>query len=173
MLAWAHRRLAVKTTLTPEDARTVEQVFEAKRQSLEAPDQGPRSAEEDAPETLPDSVATEARPDPVALAEPAAESDHTGPMLANGKPRRRRDKDHLAFVAAQPCLVCGRQPADAHHLRFAQPRALGRKVSDEFTVPLCRLHHRALHARGDEQAWWAALNIDPAPVAQQLWDQTR
>ena len=76
-------------------------------------------------------------------------------------------------MAAQPCLVCGRQPADAHHLRFAQPRALGRKVSDEFTVPLCRLHHRALHARGDEQAWWAALNIDPAPLAQQLWEQTR
>jgi len=142
----------------------VEQVFEAKRQSLEAPEQSRRSAAEDAPET---------GPEPDVVAEPAAGSDHTGTELANGKPRRRRDKDHLAFVAAQPCLVCGRQPADAHHLRFAQPRALGRKVSDEFTVPLCRLHHRALHARGDEQAWWAALNIDPAPLAQQLWEQTR
>src|SRR5205085_7203118 len=130
-------------------------------------------AEDDAPELPPDSVATEARPGPVVAAEPAAESDHTGSVLANGKPRRRRDKDHLAFVAAQPCLVCGRQPCDAHHLRFAQPRALGRKVSDEFTVPLCRLHHRALHARGDEQAWWASVQIDPALVAQQLWDQTR
>ncbi len=58
--------------------------------------------------------------------------------LAISEPRRQRDKAHLKFVASQPCLVCGRSPADAHHLRFTQPRALGRKVSDEFTVPLCR-----------------------------------
>ena len=55
---------------------------------------------------------------------------------------RRRNKAHLAFVGAQPCLVCRRFPCDAHHLKFAQPRALGRKVSDEFTVPLCREHHQ-------------------------------
>ncbi|MFL5335408.1 MAG: single-stranded DNA-binding protein, partial [Geminicoccaceae bacterium] len=163
LLAWAHRRLPAKNMLTPEDARTVEQAFAAKLRALETSDQSRRSAGEDAPE---------APSDPVVTAKPAAESDHMGAVLALTKPRRRRDKDHLAFVAAQPRLVCGRQPCDAHHLRFAQPRALGRKVSDEFTVPLCRLHHRALHARGDEQAWWA-LQIDPAPVAQQLWDQTR
>src|SRR5262249_56037542 len=52
--------------------------------------------------------------------------------------RRVRDREHVKSVAKQPCLVCGRRPADAHHLRFAQPPALGRKVSDEFTVPLCR-----------------------------------
>ena len=43
------------------------------------------------------------------------------------KPRRLRDKRHRQFVAAQPCVVCGRQPSDAHHLRFTQPRALGRQ----------------------------------------------
>src|SRR5438067_4890637 len=58
---------------------------------------------------------------------------------------RKRDKAHLAFVSAQPCLVCKRSPCDAHHLKFARPRALGRKVSDEFTVPLCREHHQELH----------------------------
>ena len=63
--------------------------------------------------------------------------------LALSEPKRRRDKSHLRFVASQPCLVCGRHPSDPHHLRFAQPRALGVKVSDEFTVPLCRGHHRA------------------------------
>jgi hypothetical protein len=52
-------------------------------------------------------------------------------------------------------------PADPHHLRFAQPRALGRKVSDEFTVPLCRLHHSELHRYGDEVSWWAGVNVDP------------
>ena len=40
--------------------------------------------------------------------------------------------------------------SDPHHLRFAQPRALGLKVSDEFTVPLCRGHHRELHRAGNE-----------------------
>ena len=63
---------------------------------------------------------------------------------------RLRDSDHRKFVSTQPCLVCGRTPADAHHLRFAQPRALGRKVSDEFTVPVCRVHHRELHRHGNE-----------------------
>ena len=66
-------------------------------------------------------------------------------VLTISEVRRLRDKTHLKFVASQPCLVCGRSPADAHHLRFAQPRAMGRKVSDEFTVPLCRTHHRDNH----------------------------
>ena len=78
-------------------------------------------------------------------------------------PRRVRDKDHVRFVAKQACLICGRTPSDAHHLRFAQTRALGRRVSDEFTVPLCRGHHRALHRHGDEGAWWRKAGVDPMP----------
>ena len=81
-------------------------------------------------------------------------------VLALPEPKRRRDKSHLRFVASQPCLVCGRQPSDPHHLRFAQLRALGVKVSDEFTVPLCRGHHRQLHQAGNEIAWWEGLKID-------------
>jgi hypothetical protein len=75
-------------------------------------------------------------------------------------------------VAQQSCLVCGRKPSDAHHLRFAQTRTLGRKVSDEFTVPLCRGHHRELHRHGDEAKWWAKIAIDPMPVARALWLET-
>ena len=86
---------------------------------------------------------------------------------------RLRDKEHCKFVAAQPCLVCGRIPTEAHHIRFAQPRALNRKVSDEYTVPVCRLHHRELHRYGDEASWWAAINIDPLPVALKLWRRSR
>jgi hypothetical protein len=71
------------------------------------------------------------------------------------------------------CLACGRGPSDAHRLKFAQARALGRKVSDEFTVPLCRAHHRELHHRGDERTWWQQLNLDPLPIAQHLWQATR
>ena len=70
------------------------------------------------------------------------------------EPRRVRDRDHVRYVAKQPCLVCGRRPSDAHHLRFAQHPAFGRKVSDEFTVPLCRGHHCQIHRCGDEAEWW-------------------
>ena len=80
--------------------------------------------------------------------------------------------DDAQQAIGQPCLICGRRPRDAHHLRFAQRRALGRKVSDEFTVPLCRGHHRELHRCGDEMRWWKGLGIDPLPIARQLWLKT-
>ena len=90
-------------------------------------------------------------------------------VLTFGEPRRKRDKQHLRFVASQPCLICGRAPSDAHHLRFAQPRAMGRKSSDEFVVPLCRTHHRQNHQTGREESWWASVSIDPLEIAAKLW----
>src|SRR6185437_8157022 len=90
-------------------------------------------------------------------------------LLALPEPRRIRDKEHLKFVAKQPCLICARQPADAHHLRFAQLRALGSKVSDEFTTPLCRTHHRENHRYGNERSWWQIVGIDPLQEARRLW----
>ena len=86
---------------------------------------------------------------------------------------RLRDKEHCKFVTTQPCVVCGRTPTEAHHIRFAQPRALGRKVSDEYTVSVCRLHHRDLHSYGDEASWWAGVGIDPLPSALELWRRSR
>ena len=93
-------------------------------------------------------------------------------VLTIAEPKRIRDRAHLDFVASQPCLVCGRQPSDPHHLRFAQPRALGMKVSDEFTVPLCRVHHRQLHQAGNEVAWWQDRKIKALDVARALWEQS-
>jgi DNA recombination protein Rad52 len=90
-------------------------------------------------------------------------------VLTLSEPKRRRDRHHLRFVASQPCLVCGRTPSQAHHVRLAQPRALGRKVSDEFTVPLCAIHHHDLHMKGNEAEWWRGHNIEPLPIAEQLW----
>jgi Rad52/22 family double-strand break repair protein len=100
--------------------------------------------------------------------EPAERIDKS--VLPLGEPKRIRDKEHLKFVAKQPCLVCGRQPSDAHHLRFAQLRAVGAKVSDEFTVPLCRTHHRNLHQTGNELTWWEKTRIQPLPIARKLWE---
>jgi len=94
-------------------------------------------------------------------------------VLTFGEVRRHRDKTHLRFVALQPCLLCGRSPSDPHHLRFAQPRAMGRKTSDEFVVPLCRTHHRQNHQVGDERAWWSAIAIDPLLTAERLWKVSR
>ena len=94
-------------------------------------------------------------------------------VMAIAEPKRLRDKAHPRYVASQPCLICGRQPSDPHHLRFAQPRALGLKVNDEFTVPLCRGHHRQLHQAGNEVAWWADLKINALEIAKGLWEQTR
>jgi hypothetical protein len=94
-------------------------------------------------------------------------------QLAIAEQKRLRDKAHLKFVASQPCLVCGRQPSDPHHLRFAQPRAIGLKVSDEFTVPLCRGHHRQVHQAGNEGAWWEDLQVNAMEIARGLWEQSR
>jgi hypothetical protein len=94
-------------------------------------------------------------------------------LLTISEPRRHRDKINLKFVASQPCLICGRSPADAHHLKFTQPRAMGLKVSDEFTVPLCRVHHRDLHSVGDEVTWWERRAIDPLATSRMLWVSTR
>lgn len=93
-------------------------------------------------------------------------------VLTFGAPRRHRDKVHLKFVGSQPCLLCSHQPSDPHHLRFAQARSLGRKVSDEFTVPLCRTHHRQLHHCGNEVAWWHDIGIEPLEIAKSLWNET-
>jgi hypothetical protein len=93
-------------------------------------------------------------------------------VMTISKPVREHDREHLRFVASQPCLVCGRTPSDAHHIKFAEQRAMGRKVSDKFTVPICRLHHRELHRRGNERSWWQSRGIDPLPIAASLWKET-
>src|SRR5712672_2927680 len=178
--SWARARLPAKNSLTAADAKLVEEAFERRLSELVTPDTAPalndRAADEtSAPQQDPATVAA------VAIDAPAealgAEADGTMRIdksaLAIAEPRRYRNKEHLRFVAAQACLVCGRTPCDPHHLRFMQPRALGRKVSDEFTVPLCRGHHRAVHGVGDERAWWQKIGIDPVTIAASLWQQTR
>jgi Rad52/22 family double-strand break repair protein len=94
-------------------------------------------------------------------------------VLTISEPKRIRCKEHLRFVASQPCLICGRSPSHAHHVRYAQSRGLSLKVSDEFTVPLCAIHHHQIHATGKEREWWQERNIDPLLLAKDLWRQSR
>jgi hypothetical protein len=167
---WAHRSLPAKNTLTAADAQLVESGFRAKLAVFgEGP---PHDLPPEAVPSPPRAPAGQPNLEREALSSAAAQELGRGSARVVGKTLRLRDKDHRKFVSQQPCLVCGRTPSDPHHLRFAQPRALGRKVSDEFTVPVCRLHHRELHRHGDEAAWWTGVNIDPVPIALTLWRST-
>ena len=161
---WAHRSLPEKNKLTLADAQHVEKVFQAKITPFAVPtvDQPETTRELERASTPPESR-------PTRLPSRARERRIDKSRLRLPEPRRIRDRDHVRYVAQQPCLVCGRNPSDAHHLRFAQPPALGRKVSDEFTVPLCRGHHREVHRCGDEAAWWAKTKINPRVIARVLW----
>jgi DNA recombination protein Rad52 len=87
--------------------------------------------------------------------------------------KRLRSKEHLRYVARQPCVICGRTPSHAHHIRYAQPKGLALKVSDEFTVPLCAIHHSQNHTTGDEKRWWEEHKIDPFPIAEGLWKHSQ
>jgi hypothetical protein len=186
---WAHRSLPAKNTLTAADAELIEAGFRLK---LAGFGDGRPGLPDLTPES-PQAVTTAAMPADAAAAGSGQDTDKprraSGELnshqrsgvgggidksvLAIGEPRRVRDKAHRRFVSAQACLVCGRQPSEPHHLRRAQPRALGRKVSDEFTVPLCRTHHREVHRGSDEAAWWSGFGIDPYLIAAVLWARTR
>ena len=161
---WAQRVLASKNTLTPADAERIEQAFQARLASIVIEASDGRRVMQEARSSALRAVRRKTR-------QRAAVIDKSA--LALPASRRIRDRDHVRLVAKQPCLICGRRPADAHHLRFAQSKALGRKVSDEFTVPLCRGHHREVHRCGDEAAWWKKAGIDPTLPARALWLESR
>jgi ERF superfamily len=156
LASWAHRALPLKNQLPAVDAQAVESNFTARLSQigeLEALAAKDRKDNDHGGQSL--------------LTQPGQQT-----VTVISKPVRERDRDHLKFVASQPCLICGRTPSDAHHIKFAEPRAMGRKVSDRFTVPICRLHHRELHRRGNERAWWESQAIDPLMIAATLWGRT-
>jgi hypothetical protein len=146
---WAQRRLPAKNQLSATDAWQVEEAFADKLASIHPAGPGDQS--------------------PTGR---TGMSEVDKSILAFPEPRRIRDRVHVRHVIKQPCLICGRRPSDPHHLRFAQSRALGRKVSDEFTVPLCRVHHREVHRCGNEGSWWRKTGIDPVAAARVLWLET-
>ncbi len=173
---WVHKNLAAKNTLITADADLAEAGFRKRLETIELAS----TAREEKPQPAP----TEGPPSPIEKQFVAQIEDAVAPPVISDRAsvRRRsvaaktirlRDKDHCKFVASQPCIVCGRTPSEAHHIRFAQPRALNRKVSDEYTVPVCRVHHRDLHGYGDEASWWAGVGIDPLPIALELWRRSR
>ena len=161
---WAHRVLGDKNSLTATDAACIEEAFGAKLAMFgtDTPD-GFEIAQETERALMDSSDRAKKRRRSTAIDKSA---------LALPEPRRVRDRNHVRYVTQQSCLICGRRPPDAHHLRFTQNRTLSRKVSDEFTVPLCRGHHREVHRSGEEAAWWEKAGIDPTINARALWLET-
>jgi ERF superfamily len=160
---WARRTIPAKNSLSDEDARQLEDAFQTKLRTL--------------PSSIDTTIHQSAAEIPLNQIQKTSKNLFVAQAIDKSKlshpePRRIRDRAHMRFVTKQPCLVCGRRPADSHHLRFAQSRALSRKVSDEFTVPLCRTHHREVHRQADEATWWMKLGIDPTSTARSLWLQT-
>jgi ERF superfamily len=158
--SWAREALTLKPRMTADHSAQVEDAFVERLAQLVG------SA---AIEPVNETPATTSGPT-VARGRPSEGIDKS--MLALPILRRYRNKAHLRYVAQQPCLLCGRKPSDPHHLRYMQPRSLGRKASDEFSVPLCRIHHRLVHRVGNEVAWWKEVGIDPIEVARKLWGRT-
>jgi hypothetical protein len=156
LASWAHRALPLKNQLSTTDAQAVEAAFADRLTDVGdlAPARGPQDHKPNG-----HSEVRQSRPG-------------SKEVTVIGKPVRERDREHLKFVAAQPCLICGRAPSDPHHVKFAEQRAMGRRVSDRFTVPICRLHHRELHRRGNERAFWQQQGIDPLAIAAALWART-
>ncbi len=163
---WAHRSLPEKNRLREADAQRIEETFQARLATLSTTGDADQPQ---MPATRPLEPLSRDAGEPKHRSRPK-EIDKS--VLTLPEPRRIRDRSHVKFVAQRPCLICGRLPSDAHHLRFAQSRALGRKVSDEFTVPLCRGHHREVHHCGDEAAWWLNVGMDPVATARRLWLET-
>ena len=172
---WVHKNFAGKNALITADANVVEAGFRERLATIELAS----SARQEEPQSAPAEGSASPVEEPFLVSHDLADPIilPPGPRVRRrrvaAKTIRLRDKEHCKFVASQPCIVCGRTPSEAHHIRFAQPRAFGRKVSDEYTVPVCRLHHRELHAYGDEASWWAAVSIDPLSIALELWRRSR
>ena len=144
LTGWAHRVLPFKNQMTAADARQVEEAFlkvasgfDAADPNRTAPsnmaDQSNAAVRErgicsgDAPSSL--RHIHGARPGPATtldishqnkLTENVPDVDPVRSGVIVNKPLRRRSREHLKFVGTQACLACGRQPSDAHHLKFAR-----------------------------------------------------
>src|SRR5690348_11666404 len=97
LAGWAHRVLPLKGQLSTADAKNLEAAFAEALVKLG-----------DIDSILPGHDARDT------VGQLASTDGDVGAIVAIPKPIRERDRHHLKFVAAQPCLVCGRTPTDAH-----------------------------------------------------------
>lgn len=99
--------------------------------------------------------------------------------LAPKVKRERRpgnSEAHLSAIRTLPCVIpgCSIVGCDPHHAKSgpaAAERAVGRRASDRWCVPLCRKHHDEVEAIGSrrEAAWFLERGIEVIELAAALW----
>ncbi len=100
-----------------------------------------------------------------ALPFPKTSSRRQAPRLG-----RVRSPKHMGLIGGMACCICGRRPAQVHHLIAGpEPKARGLKAGDNWTIPLCVIHHTELHANGDERGYLRQHAVDGQALAAELW----
>jgi len=91
----------------------------------------------------------------------------TGSKSASGQRVSAASKRHMSRVAELPCVVCGIEGVQVHHIRAAGLTGAGQRCSDWFTIPLCQEDHADLHrgiktweTRNGSQASHVAKTLD-------------
>jgi hypothetical protein len=160
--------MGAKNSLTAVDAGLVEDAFRSKVAAMEMPSNEkiirghPQDALSPMPSQTPATSSATAAATGIASTRVCSQSVNRGGIAT--KPISSSSPRKPAWSAVGNL---------GYHLGFAQPRALSRKVSVEFAVPLCRTHHREVHRCGNEIGWWNNFGLDPLTLAAALWAQTR
>ncbi|MGL5221557.1 MAG: DUF968 domain-containing protein, partial [Plesiomonas shigelloides] len=99
------------------------------------------------------ALVDETPPEPVEKAVKTLDADEAPPASFMLKPKRIRwiCEKYTQWVKKQPCVCCGAQADDPHHLIGHGQGGTATKAHDVFTFPLCRKHHDELHRNA--RAW--------------------
>ena len=75
-----------------------------------------------------------------------------------------RDRKRLAAIRKLPCVRCGNpSPSEACHANWSEyGKSMGKKASDEYTIPMCRACHSWFDGyfqltREQSKAWFAKM----------------
>ena len=85
--------------------------------------------------------------------------------------KRWRSPEYLAWVRARPCAFCGLGPSDAHHVIGLGwgLSGMGLTAPDSYAMPICRVHHDAVHRSPglqSQQPTWLRWTIRAALAAR-------
>src|SRR5262249_10640043 len=122
-VTWAAGALGAKNSLIAADAKVLEEAFEQKMSGLQ-------SSAVDETSTTESVAMVEARPEAHAQVADGGGDRSSGidkSVLAVAAPRRYRNREHLRYVALQPCLVCGRKPQNRAFERMMNAQSSGSK----------------------------------------------
>lgn len=100
--------------------------------------------------------------------------------------KRFVDKEHLAWVRQQSCLIkqagfysCKGGVVQAHHLLkpYIGLKGLSRKSGDQNVIPLCLHHHAELHTKyGSEKAFFKNFGLPEnygKEMARKLYESSK